>query len=576
MRKFPFFWKIFAGFSGVLLLFSLLIVTLSFRSIRKTFVNSSIADLEKIGFLLSKDIGTKIGKIPEAEIDSQIKELGKKLNIRITVILPDGRVIADSSREPTTMDNHGYRPEIRQALKGERGVKIRFSRTVKEHMLYVAIPIRRKDKIIGILRTSLFLRNINVLLNKIKTEILEFTLGLIVFFFIISLIISRGLTSSIRKLNEAAIKISSGDLKTRIFLNTGDEIEDLAKAFNSMAENLEENFKKLKTELIEIQIILSSISEGLVLLNREGRILVSNPAFKKMVGSDEIEGKFYWEVVRNPEFLDFVRKSKKKKENFSGEISFMGRDYLCSVSFIPETDFSIILLHDISEMKRLERIKKDFVINASHEFKTPLTSIKGFLEALEQEENLKNREYIEILKRNTERLINITNDMITIATLEDGEEPFSPEKINLGEIAKTIMKLFQKQTQDRELEFSVEADDVMIMGDPFLIEQVFINLIDNAIKYTERGRIKLKIYKDNNNAIIEVSDTGIGIPQDQIPRIFERFYVVDRSRSRSRGGTGLGLSIVKHIILKHNGRIEVESTPGRGSTFKIFIPLISG
>lgn len=572
MRKFSFFWKIFAGFSSILFLFSLIIVIFSFSSIRKTFINSATFDLERIGFLLSREIGQEIGKIPEQEIDRRIKELGRRLKIRITVILLDGRVIADSEKDPLTMDNHGHRPEIRQAYEGRPGVKVRFSRTVKEPMLYVAVPIKAGGKITGVLRTSLFLKNINALTNKIKVEIIEFTIVLIAAFFIISLLISRSLTSSIRKLNEAASKISRGDFKTRIFLNTGDETEELANAFNLMAENLEENFKKLKTELSEIQIILSSISEGLVLLDKEGKIILSNPAFKKIVGNEEIAGKFYWEVVRSPEFLDFVRKSREGKESFYGEITIMGKDYLYSASLVPETDFTIILLHDISEMKRLERIKRDFVINASHEFKTPLTSIKGFIEALEQEENI-NKEYLEILKRNTERLINITNDMITIASLESGEEPFSPERINLKEIAKTIGKLFENQAKDKGIKFVIEAEDVYITGDPFLIEQVFVNLIDNALKYTERGRINLKVYSKNHQAIIEIEDTGIGIPKDQLERIFERFYVVDKSRSRAKGGTGLGLSIVRHIILKHNGKIEVESEPGKGTTFRIFLPL---
>jgi len=342
-----------------------------------------------------------------------------------------------------------------------------------------------------------------------------------------------------------------------------------------MAENLEENFKKLKTDLSEIQIILSSIGEGLALLDREGRIILSNPAFKKMVGNEEIDGKFYWEVVRSPEFLDFVRKLREGKENLKGEISFMEKDYLCSASPVPETNSTIILLHDISEMKRLERIKRDFVINASHEFKTPLTSIKGFIEALEQEEKI-NKEYLKILKRNTERLINITNDIITIASLEAGEEPFSPEKINLKEIATTMLKLFEKQAKDKGIEFLIEAEDVYITGDPFLIEQVFVNLIDNALKYTERGKIKVKVYSKDRQAIIEVKDTGIGIPEEHLERIFERFYVVDKSRSRAKGGTGLGLPIVKHIILKHNGKIEVESEPGKGTTFRVFLPLYHG
>lgn len=571
MKKIPYFLKIFAVSASILVLFSLIFSITTFQFIKKHHLRTVSTELERLGFLIGEIIlppGTK--EFPP-DIDSRVKNLGKKLGVRITVILPDGMVIADSQHNPATMDNHSHRPEIRAAYSGKIGVKIRYSRTIKADMLYVAIPLRREGKLIGVVRVSVFLSTLKSVLTGLKRDIALVNLALLLLLLGISLLWSRKLTSSVKILKETAHKISQGDLKARAFLKTGDELEDLSREFNSMAQHLEALLNDYKKEISQLQAILSSMAEPLALIDKSGKLLRINPAMEELLGK-RARGKYYWEVFLSEKLVEFTKKALKAGKA-AGEVSFKGRWYIASASSIPEAEETVIVLHDVTQMKELERIKREFVINASHEFKTPLTAIKGFVEALMDEEAA-HREYLQIIKRNTERLIKITESLMLLGKLEAIEE-IERERVNLKRLGENLLEIFRPEFFRKGLKLEFDAEDIEVEGDAFLLEQVLINLLDNALKYTDSGEVRVRIYSQGNWAIIEVSDTGIGIPEEHVHRIFERFYVVDRSRSRARGGTGLGLSIVKHIVLNHNGKIEVKSRQGEGSTFKIFLPLLN-
>jgi len=232
------------------------------------------------------------------------------------------------------------------------------------------------------------------------------------------------------------------------------------------------------------------------------------------------------------------------------------------------------VLYDITDLKNLERLKKDFVANISHELRTPLTAIKGFVETLEEEEEIKNVQYLEIIKRHTDRLMNIVNDLLILSELEQTEKALVTEDVNLVSLAENILKVFEHRAKEKGIELKLGAakDLKTVRADPFKLEQMLINLLDNAIKYTEKGEVLISLSQDDGKSIIEIKDTGIGIPASNLPRIFERFYVVDKSRSKKLGGTGLGLSIVKHIVLLHGGIIDVESSQGIGTKFTIVLP----
>ena len=258
----------------------------------------------------------------------------------------------------------------------------------------------------------------------------------------------------------------------------------------------------------------------------------------------------------------------------SEELELNDRIYLCSATFLEAREETIVIFHDITERKNVEKMKRDFVVNVSHELRTPLTAIKGYVETLEEEVDKKGRRYVEVIKRNTERLIAIVQDLLLLSELEE-KESLEIEKVNIKEIVENVIRISEHKLKEKKLDFrvNIENDIPPLRADFFKLEQMFVNLIDNAIKYTEKGEISVSAKHDQEKIIIEIKDTGIGIPKEHLNRIFERFYVVDKSRSRKLGGTGLGLSIVKHIVILHKGKIDVESTAGAGTKFTVTLPL---
>jgi len=309
-------------------------------------------------------------------------------------------------------------------------------------------------------------------------------------------------------------------------------------------------------------------------LDKEGRIKLTNESFQRAFENKEVYNKFYWEVMRSPDFNELIKKVIFERKNQIQEIEFRDKHYLCSVTFLSSKEGLVAVLYDITDLKNLERLKKDFVANISHELRTPLTAIKGFVETLEEEEEIKNVQYLEIIKRHTDRLMNIVNDLLILSELEQTEKALVTEDVNLVSLAENILKVFEHKAKEKGIELKLGAakDLKTVRADPFMLEQMLINLLDNAIKYTEKGEVLISLTQEDGKSIIEIKDTGIGIPASNLPRIFERFYVVDKSRSKKLGGTGLGLSIVKHIVLLHGGIIDVESSQGIGTKFTIVLP----
>jgi len=321
--------------------------------------------------------------------------------------------------------------------------------------------------------------------------------------------------------------------------------------------------------------IIASLTEGLVVLDRRGVILRCNESFETLAGAEHAEGRIHWEVFRNLDFTLLLENARRDRQTCSGEVELADRTYICNVTFLEPGERIVSIFHDVTEIKKLERVKKDFVVNVSHELRTPLTAIKGFLETMEDEVTDQGSHYLTIIKRNTDRLIHIVTDLLLLSELEQKEE-LQLRKINLKILVQNILPVFDQRIKEKGLTFSLDSPEKLppIQGDVFKLEQVFVNLMDNALKYTEQGGITLSLQQVDGKVSVQVSDTGIGIPKHDLPRIFERFYVVDKSHSRKFGGTGLGLSIVKHIVFLHNGTIDVQSTQGVGTA--ITVTLSSG
>ncbi len=334
--------------------------------------------------------------------------------------------------------------------------------------------------------------------------------------------------------------------------------------------------EKLLIKVQELEDAASYIEEGVLVLDDIGKVRLINKSFKEIIGKKDIEGKYYWEILGDEDVTALIKTAIKEEKTLSEEVTFNDNIYTCRVNLLPDKKRVVVVFYNITEFKKLEKIKRDFVSNVSHELRTPLTAIKGYLETLADEEidPLKKR-YINIMEKNVDRLTNIVKDLLLLSKLEDRDVEMEVECVDLVSLVENLISIFKLRAQEKGivLNFLVDEKIPVIRGDSFKLEQLFINLIDNAIKYTEKGSITISLQKVGNNIRIIIKDTGIGIPEKDLNRVFERFYVVDKSRSRQLGGTGLGLSIVKHIVLLHKGRIHVKSELGKGTEFIIDIPI---
>jgi two-component system phosphate regulon sensor histidine kinase PhoR len=568
------FSKVFGGYLLIICILLLLVPLISFKLIRTYYVNTLTENLKNIAITTSPQIVTFLDGRHHIELDAFLKNLKDKINARITVVDKEGTVLADTEKDPATMENHNIRPEVIDALSSGVGKSMRLSVTLEEEMLYVAIPIEQNSKVLGVVRMSIPLKQINSLLNDLQLRII-IAIGIITLLSIgIAFLLSRGLSKPVSTLVQAAKNLAKGDFHTRVYLQAGGELKELETSFNEMAGKMEGLFGSLSRRNEELDTIVSSIQEILLVLDKDGRIKLTNESFKKALDNEEVQDKFYWEVMRCPDFSELIKKVMEERKNHIQEIEFRDKNYLCSVTFLSSKEEMVAVLYDITELKNLEQMKKDFVANMSHELRTPLTAIKGFVETLEEEEEIKNTQYLEIIKRHTDRLMNIVNDLLVLSELEQTGSALVIENVNLVSLAENILKVFEQGAKEKGIQLKLLAGEGLdtIQADPFKLEQMFINLLDNAIKYTEKGKVSISLRQEDSKSIIEIQDTGIGIPGSHLPRIFERFYVVDKSRSKKLGGTGLGLSIVKHIVLLHGGTIDVESSLGMGTKFIITLP----
>ena len=575
MRRSIFF-KIFGGYLLVTVILSGLILAFSFAGIRQFYIESATRDLRNLGVTIETSTTSLVTGKSYRALDALVKKIGKEIKTRITIISPDGIVLADSEADPRTMENHRTRTEVAQALEGKVGKFLRVSGTLKEEMLYVALPLKTENETIGVVRLSLFLKEMNHALYQLKIKILLITLLILCISLLFALFFSRGLSGPIRELSEASKKVAGQDFDVRVFLRNRDELKDLADSFNSMVTQIRSLFAELTHQKGELTSIISSLQEGLLVLDQDDRVLLCNESFRKIIGDAALDGKFFWEVFREPQFDEMIKKVRSARQNLMEEIEFRKRVYLSSATFLESEGEIAMVFHDITQIKNLERMKTDFVLNVSHELRTPLTAIKGFSETLQEEiKDEQSAHYVSIIRRNTDRLINIINDLLSISELEARSVERQFADVDLRDLVEHIIKTFGQRVRQKNLYLNLTAGQVLpiIQADAFRLEQMFINLIDNAVKYSERGGIEILLEPTGRGVSITVKDTGIGIAQEHLERVFERFYVVDKSRSKKMGGTGLGLSIVKHVVMMHKGTIEVESAMGMGSTFIITLPL---
>lgn len=583
------YWKLTLVFCSLIVL----ILTATYHHLNthlKSYIETRIQDNLKKDLLLNKDLIDNVlsQKIGSADTDDLADRIGQNLGVRATIINTEGVVIGDSDvnrAELSGLENHLTRAEVQDAIKNGFGRSKRFSTSIKKDMLYMAAPLG-KDRLIGILRLAIPLSDIQTVESKMFntisiTVILSFLATLAASFFV-SIMISKPLY----EMSGIAKRLENGDFSRKAIVRSNDEIGDLAKALNHMADEINTKVNKISSEKAKLETILSSMFEGIILTDEKGEILLMNPSIRKLFLIDSAaEGKRPLEVIRNNAIQDIVdRVLHENREVITQEVSVsIPEQKTIMINGVPiikgnAVEGAVFVFHDITELKRLEDVRKEFVANVSHELRTPISSIKGYAETLldgkvDSEDTVK--EFLGIICQNSDRLANLIDDLLDLSKIESGKMRMEFEPLQTAPIVNRCINVLERAAKEKSLSVSLDipADLPKVLGDHKRLSQVFLNLLDNAVKYTPQGgSITVAAFYKENIVQFDISDTGIGISGKDLPRIFERFYRVDKARSRELGGTGLGLSIVKHIVQAHTGQVWVQSTPGKGSTFSFTIP----
>jgi two-component system phosphate regulon sensor histidine kinase PhoR len=544
--------------------------------------------LVSASYILSQVLSEDIQTDNIEHIKAVLSKVSSELNVRITLIDRQGTVLGETSYDPSLMENHLKRPEIQKALKGNVGKEIRFSSTMKLDFMYIAQPIYRDDHIAGVIRLSTPMKEIKGLMKSINGNLLLALIPGLLLSLLLVYRISISITSPIQEIKNAAVDITQGKLDPSINITSKDEIGELAKAIDFMAASLRDKINSIKDKNTRMEAILSSVVNGIIAVDSNENILFINPIAQKMLNIDEgdIAGKHLLQVIRNNKIDNMIKGILENKSFEENEITL---NYPTQKIFrlnsnaikYPESDRIIgiiIIIQDITEIKKLEKMRSDFVANVSHELKTPLTSIKGFVETLKAgaiEDQAAAVRFLNIIEDEADRLNRLISDILSLSELENRKSKTRFEIINTADKIREIISLLQNQAVQKNIELIVKvaADVRTLHGDPDQFKQMLINLVDNAVKYTpEGGKVQVTAYNTENEVVIRIKDNGIGIPKEHIPRLFERFYRVDKARSRNVGGTGLGLAIVKHIIMQFQGKIDVVSEVGQGTEFILSIP----
>jgi two-component system, OmpR family, phosphate regulon sensor histidine kinase PhoR len=584
------FWKLGLTYLVLLLVVLLAVDFYAARVLRRAYISAAEAQLDSLAQLART-------RPPELEDPAALNAWAawmKHSGARATVITAEGVVLADSDHDPETMENHANRPEIQQAMATGEGSSVRHSKTLDRDLVYHAIRFQPSHGPVVVLRFAVPLARINEALAEIRRRLITASLILLLLGGAISLVFSRTFSVRIQRLKEFSRRVAARDFHPLPREESRDELTDLANAMNETAAQLDRTIRTLTDERNRSAAILGGMVEGVAVIDSREKIVFCNRAFVEILDLDaaDTEGRSLLEVVRQSDLLAAIRRALETRESVQSEV-LIGtvRPRSFSITAAPvagsaagetqRSEGAVIVLHDISELRRLERVRRDFVANVSHEFKTPLTAIQGFAETLlggALDDPRSNRRFVAIIRDHALRLAKLTDDLLILSRIEAGKLELNFRSVRLDELVDPCVEVTRPKAEAHQLTLKVNCPSNFppVRGDVSKLRQVLQNLLDNAVQYTPAGGlIYLEATMHDGAAVISVADTGIGIPQAEQERIFERFYRVDEARSREVGGTGLGLSIARHIVEAHGGRLRVESAVGQGSRFHFSIPLAS-
>ncbi|MBC8318520.1 MAG: PAS domain-containing protein [Desulfobulbaceae bacterium] len=574
-----------------------------------SFYNTQMAEsLEDRAWLIEDQVIHFMSSGQYKELEEFCRKSGRKSFTRITVILPSGVVIADSNEDAHGMENHGDRPEIKTAFKGETGSSVRFSATLAKNMLYVAVPlyaetgISNRDKgnaPLAVLRVSLPVSAIDHILYGVQLKIAFGAILVAIVAAIGTMVVARRISRPLELIKEGAERFAKGDFEKPLALSEDMalEVQTLSDSMNHMARQLEERINTIVQQRNEQNTVLSSMLESVIVVDTKGKVVGINKAASKLLNIriQDAAGKSIQEVIRNIHLQRLVGKILASDKAVMEEIVLAkeGRDLFLQTNGVKlfnsggKSFGALMVLNDVTRLRRLETVRRDFVANVSHELKTPITSIKGYAETI-LDSGLADAEqakkFLEIIVRQSNQLHAIVNDLLSLARIEQetDKEDIVVTRGKVGDVLQAAVQVCSVKAQEKDIAIHMDCvDDLQCVMDSSLMEQAVSNLVINAIKYSDPGgRVEIRGYETEQDGeemiAVSVRDYGVGIGKEHLPRLFERFYRSDKARSRKLGGTGLGLAIVKHIAQAHNGKVSVESELGKGSVFTILLPINKG
>ncbi|MGD2126308.1 MAG: ATP-binding protein [Desulfobacteraceae bacterium] len=581
-------WQLFFSYLLITIVSLVGVTWYASTSLRQFFLKEVKGDLEARARLLEIQILKYFKPLDQAAIDSLCKRIGKPASTRITVILPKGTVIGDSDEDPAKMDNHLDRPEIMGALQGILSSSIRYSMTLQKRMMYVAVPLQLDSRTVAVLRTSIPVDDIEHALGRIQIKIALSGLIIAAFAALLSFIVSHRIRRPIDEIKKGAECFARGDFECRLPVSDMEELASLSETMNLMAAELQERVNTITEQRNELEAVLSSMVEGVIAVDREERIINMNDAAARIFGCDPsgVQDRSIQEVIRHPDLQRFAKDALSSESPVEKDIVLYAEEErilngLGTVLRDAEGNRvgALIVLNDVTRLRRLENIRREFVANVSHEIKTPITAIKGFVETLREgaASNSKDAErFLDIIGKHADRLEAIIEDLLSLSRIEQEaeREEIVLEEGPIREVLLTAIQVCQARAAPKQIRLALSCDeDLQARINPALLEQAVVNLLDNAVKYSDpESLVTVSGSTQGHEVIINVVDQGCGIEKRHLSRLFERFYRVDKARSRKLGGTGLGLAIVKHIMQAHDGHVSVDSQPGKGSTFSLHLP----
>jgi len=580
-------WQLYLSYLFITILALVSALVFASWAVRGFYFEQIKSGLEARAYLIEKQVAELLDTPKDKDIDAVCEYLGRRSDTRITVVLPSGLVVADSEKEPSTMDNHRNRPEIMAAMEeGRAGNSIRYSATLQKEMVYVAIPLKKDGEIKAVVRTSMPLTSLGKALRAVHGKILLGGSIIAVLAALTSLVVSRKISRPLEEMKKGAERFSRGDFDARLEPPDSEEMAGLAEAMNEMAAQLDERIRTILRQRNEQEAILASMVEGVIAVNTEKRIILINQAARDMfnIARNAARGRLLPKIIPHEEILEVVEKAMEQEGQAEEEIIREDRFLHTSAATVRDTTGqaigAVIVFNDITQIRRLENVRSEFVANVSHELRTPITSIKGFVETLldgELDARENTERFLNIIHKQADQLNDIIEDLLILSRVEQGAEKKSIafERGSIKEVLESSIEVSGLKAAEKDIDIGLSCEDeLQTRINPSLLSQAVINLINNAVNFSEPGGVvEVEAKRKNSSVVINVRDYGTGIGAEHLTRLFERFYRIDKGRSKKLGGTGLGLAIVKHIAQAHGGAVTVESEPGTGSTFSIFLPL---